>query len=215
MVLTPASVLQRAQYGEVGDLADSGEGLPVDLATLPEGVSVRDYVSTEAVQREVKRRFGRFLRTYRDGDASREEKGGAKYADVIHRMCSENLQSLEVSYTDLSRSESTIALWMADHPLQIINLLHASAKEVVLSLYPDYGTIRDEIYVRISDLPIVDDIRDIRQIHLNALVKVRGVCTRRSNVFPQLKLVRAIWDRHGVGTHASCRFTTTAATVAR
>jgi DNA replication licensing factor MCM2 len=43
--------------------------------------------------------------------------------------------------------------------------------------------------VRITKLPIVDQIRDIRQAHLNCLIKISGVVTRRTGVFPQLREV--------------------------
>ncbi len=43
--------------------------------------------------------------------------------------------------------------------------------------------------MRISDLPISDRLRDLRQNHLNCLIRVSGVVTRRSGVFPQLKSV--------------------------
>lgn len=46
------------------------------------------------------------------------------------------------------------------------------------------------IHVRIPDLPVVDSLRDLRQIHLNCLVKTSGVVTRRTNVLPQLNLVK-------------------------
>lgn len=41
--------------------------------------------------------------------------------------------------------------------------------------------------MRIRDLPVQDKLRDLRQSHLNALVKIRGVVTKRSPVFPELK----------------------------
>lgn len=43
------------------------------------------------------------------------------------------------------------------------------------------------MFVRIRDLPVQDKLRDLRQSHLNALVKIRGVVTKRSPVFPELK----------------------------
>jgi DNA replicative helicase MCM subunit Mcm2 (Cdc46/Mcm family) len=52
----------------------------------------------------------------------------------------------------------------------------------------EYADIRPDIHVRIADLPVSDNLRDIRQQHLNALIKVTGVVTRRTNVFPQLKV---------------------------
>lgn len=39
-------------------------------------------------------------------------------------------------------------------------------------MIPDYSDIHPEIHVRISELPVKEMIRDVRQIHLNALVKV-------------------------------------------
>lgn len=44
--------------------------------------------------------------------------------------------------------------------------------------------------MRITDLPISDNIRDIRQSHLNALIRIGGVVTRRTGVFPQLQSVK-------------------------
>ena len=57
----------------------------------------------------------------------------------------------------------------------------------MLDFFPDYEAIHGEVHARITDLPIADSLRDLRQVHLNALVKVTGVVTRRSGVFPKLK----------------------------
>ena len=46
------------------------------------------------------------------------------------------------------------------------------------------------IHVRIEGLPIQDSLRDLRQTHLNALIKTSGVVTRRTTVMPQLSLVK-------------------------
>mmetsp|Transcript_26835 Transcript_26835/g.82530 ORF Transcript_26835/g.82530 Transcript_26835/m.82530 type:complete len:421 (-) Transcript_26835:1087-2349(-) len=106
-------------------------------------------------------------------------------------MCAKNLASFEVSYQSLSSNAPILAIWVADAPRDIIEIFDEVANELVLSseYFPDYGKIRDEIHVRISDLPIVDTLRDLRQNHLNQLVRVSGVVTRRSTVFPQLKIV--------------------------
>lgn len=47
-----------------------------------------------------------------------------------------------------------------------------------------------EVHVRVSNLPLMDEIRQLRNFHLNALVKVSGVVTRRTGVFPQLRLIK-------------------------
>ena len=43
--------------------------------------------------------------------------------------------------------------------------------------------------MRITHLPISDRLRDLRQNHLNCLIRVSGVITRRSAVYPQMKAV--------------------------
>ena len=55
------------------------------------------------------------------------------------------------------------------------------ATQVVLGEFDSYGDIHDEIYVRISDLPIKDKLRDLRQANLHQLVRVEGVVTRRTS----------------------------------
>ena len=62
--------------------------------------------------------------------------------------------------------------------------------QVVLISYPNYHRIHSEIHVRITDLPSIASLRDLRRVHLNNLVRVSGVVTRRSGVFPQLKYVK-------------------------
>jgi DNA replication licensing factor MCM2 len=138
---------------------------------------------TEIVGREVSRRFTQFLLSYTD------DKGNCVYRDRIKRMCDSNGQSLEVSYMHLSIAQPVFGMWVADAPEDMLEKLNETAMEVVKQLYPDYDQIHNEIFVRIVELPITDKLRDIRQVHLNALIKVSGVVTRRTGIYPQLKMV--------------------------
>jgi len=85
--------------------------------------------------------------------------------------------SFEVSYQSLSSHVPILAIWVADAPRDIIEIFDEVANELVTSAeyFPDYGKIKDEIHVRIRELPIVDTLRDLRQNHLNQLVRVHGV----------------------------------------
>jgi DNA replication licensing factor MCM2 len=65
-------------------------------------------------------------------------------------------------------------------------VLNEVAFELVGEVYPDYYKIHNEVYIRVKDLPVEDKLRDLRQIHLNALIKIRGVVTKRTGVFPEL-----------------------------
>ncbi len=104
-------------------------------------------------------------------------------------MCAKNGQSLEVSYLHLSQAVPVLAIWLADVPKEMLRIFDETATEVVQDIFEHYWMIHSEIHVRITNLPIVDQLRTLRQTHLNALVKVSGVVVRRSGVSPQLKEV--------------------------
>jgi DNA replication licensing factor MCM2 len=94
-----------------------------------------------------------------------------------------------VSYLHLSQREPMLAIWVADAPADMLEIFNQVAKQEALKLYPAYEAIVKDIFVRITELPILDQIRDIRQAHLNCLIKIAGVVTRRTGVFPQLQEV--------------------------
>jgi DNA replication licensing factor MCM2 len=122
------------------------------------------------------------------------------YEERIRHMCSSNGAALEVSYLHLVAKQPTLALWISEAPRDVLDVLNEAATRHALRLFPSYHAIRDEIHVRVSDVPIVDSLRDLRRNNLDGLVKVSGVITRRSGVFPQLKL--AYYDC------IRCKFTT-------
>ena len=100
-------------------------------------------------------------------------------------MCQLNRQSIEVNFVHISNKQPSLAIWLAEEPACMLPILNEVAADIVAEVYPDYYKIKDEIFVRIRDLPVEDKLRDLRQLHLNALVKFRGVVTKRSSIFPQ------------------------------
>lgn len=79
----------------------------------------------------------------------------------------------------------------------MLPLFDEVALDVILLFYPSYTRIHAEVHVRITELPTSYTLRDLRQTHLDALVRVSGVVTRRSGVFPQLKYVKFDCQRCG------------------
>lgn len=71
----------------------------------------------------------------------------------------------------------------------MLPILNTVAAEIVQEIYPDYAEFHQEIFVRIHDLPVEDKLRELRQVHLNALIKFRGVVTKRTQVFPQFSRI--------------------------
>jgi DNA replication licensing factor MCM2 len=91
-----------------------------------------------------------------------DQSSQAVYPSRITKMCTDNKQSLEVSFTHISIAEPTLSIWVADHPELIIELFDEEATNLVLSAYPDYARIHSRIKVRIGELPIIDKIRNLR-----------------------------------------------------
>lgn len=102
-------------------------------------------------------------------------------------MCQNNLCSLQIDFNSFSNKYPTLAIWLAEEPALMLPILNVVAFEVLSDAYPDYNKYHSEIFVRVRDLPVQDQIRDIRVQHLNALIKIRGVVTKRTGVFPELK----------------------------
>lgn len=71
------------------------------------------------------------------------------------------------------------------------------AKDIVLQIFPSYERVTSDIHVRISDLPLIEDLRTLRKLHLNQLVRTVGVITSTTGVLPQLCVVKYDCNRCG------------------
>ncbi|KAJ3113955.1 MCM DNA helicase complex subunit [Phlyctochytrium bullatum] len=145
---------------------------------------VADYVNMEGPRQAIRKEFTRFLTSYLN------ENGDSVYGERIRAMCEANGESLEVSFEHLQSACANLAILLTNCPTEMLKILDVVAFEVVLSGFEEYDRIKAEIHVRITDLPIIDSIRSLRQSDLNTLVRVSGVVTKRTLVFPQLKYVK-------------------------
>ena len=50
--------------------------------------------------------------------------------------------------------------------------------------------IVSKVHVRVCNLPLVEDIRSLRQLHLNQLLRTMGVVTSCTGVLPRLSMVK-------------------------
>ena len=79
----------------------------------------------------------------------------------------------------LTRREPVLALWLHEAPRDVLDVLREAATRHVLRTFPGYGAIRDEIHVRVADVPLQDSLRHLTRVHLDGLVRVAGVvCIR-------------------------------------
>lgn len=164
---------------------DENEVAPLDHEELGDVKGqLSDYVTMEAPRQTIRNEFHRFLTSFVN------EHGVSVYGERIKGMCEAESQSLEVDYAHLCATNATIAFFLTNAPAQILPIFNEVAMDVVLSGFENYENIFNEIYVRITNLPAVETLRDLRQIHLNTLIRVAGVVTKRTAVYPQLNLVK-------------------------
>ncbi|EIW68302.1 hypothetical protein TREMEDRAFT_39804 [Tremella mesenterica DSM 1558] len=177
---------RRRQYDERMDEDDVEEEDEMSLEHLGDvkAASIAEWVSIDAVRRAIQKHFRSFLMTYVD------ENGQSVYGQRIKHLGEINSESLEVSYLHLGQSRPILAYFLANSPQPMLQLFDTVALDAILLYYPSYDQIHSEIHVRITELPSALSLRDLRQTNLNCLVRVSGVVTRRTGVFPQLKYVK-------------------------
>ncbi|KAI9734631.1 MAG: MCM DNA helicase complex subunit [Cirrosporium novae-zelandiae] len=188
---------RRHHYDEDQEDEDMGDDImeeELSLETLQDikASSLTEWIALPSVYRTIAREFKAFLTEYTD------EHGSSVYGTRVRTLGEVNAESLEVSYDHLAASKAILAYFLANAPSEILKIFDQVAMDVVLLHYPDYERIHSEIHVRISDLPIHYTLRQLRQTHLNCLVRVSGVVTRRTGVFPQLKYIKFKCNKCGV-----------------
>ncbi|TFK88748.1 MCM-domain-containing protein [Polyporus arcularius HHB13444] len=177
----------RRQYDErkdMDDLQGIDDELPLEQLSDIKAKSIAEWIANERVRRSIVRHFRQFLMTYVD------EHGASVYGQRIRQLGENNSESLEVSYLHLADSKPILAYFLTNCPTAMLAIFDEVALSAILLYYPAYERIHSEVHVRITDLPLSSSLRDLRRSHLNTLVRVSGVVTRRTGVFPQLKYVK-------------------------
>lgn len=194
--LTKQPRRRRHHYDDDEDM-DMDENImeeELSLETLQDvkASNITEWVTNPPVMKSIAREFKSFLTEYIDAN------GTSVYGTRIRTLGEVNSESLEVSYDHLSSTKAILAYFLANAPAEMLKIFDKAAFEVVRLHYPNYELIHPEIHVRISDLPVQYTLRQLRQSHLNCLVRVSGVVTRRTGVFPQLQMVKFTCNKCGV-----------------
>jgi DNA replication licensing factor MCM2 len=142
---------------------------------------ITEWLRQPHVIRFIQTTFSKFIKSYKD------DEGVLVYEQRIIEMCSNNRQSLEVNFPHISQYSSFLASWIEEHPALIMPHLNDVAFHLTCEIFPNYPNIQNEMFVRIKQSSMLDNLRDLRHIHLNTLINIRGVVTKRTNVFPMLK----------------------------
>lgn len=120
------------------------------------GMVLSDYLSQDGIGHYFGQEFKTFLTSFTD------EEDVAVYAERIKAMCETNGESLEISYDHLAKSKPVLAYVVSNSPAEALRIFDRFAMDVTLDIFPHYDDIRQEIHVRISDLPEPENLRDLR-----------------------------------------------------
>jgi len=156
----------------------------IENLEVMKGHGLREWIKMIGPKTEIYNRFKNFLKTIVD------EHGHNVFREKIRYMVEANHQSLVIDYNLLYQSEEVLAYFLVEAPLEMLQIFDEAAKDYVFSLYPHYHKIAKEIHVRISDLPLIEELRSLRQLHLSQLVRTNGVITSSTSVLPQLNLIK-------------------------
>jgi DNA replication licensing factor MCM2 len=195
--LTKQPRRMRRRYDEDQDDMDMADDImqneiPLDALGDVKAANLTDWVSLPAVRRTIAKEFKNFLTEWVDA------KGDSVYGERVKALGEANSESLEVSFDHLMDAKAPLAYFVSNVPTEILPIFDEVAMDAVLIHYSNYMDIHDEIHVRMSELPVHLSLRELRQSHLNNLIRTSGVVTRRSGVFPQLKYVKFDCSKCGV-----------------
>lgn len=62
----------------------------------------------------------------------------------------------------LAHREQVLAYFLPEAPLQVLEIFDEVAKELVLASFPSYERVTSEIHVRVSELPLIEELRTFR-----------------------------------------------------
>jgi len=75
-----------------------------------------------------------------------------------------NMSSFVVEFPVLVAKEQILAYFLPEAPLEMLQIFDKVAKDLVLNMFPQYERVASEIHARISDLPLVEEIRTFRYL---------------------------------------------------
>ncbi|KAI3648935.1 hypothetical protein MP228_006789 [Amoeboaphelidium protococcarum] len=177
---------RRRRQGDDGASEEGYDPNALDTAFVLDDLkdrTVAQWVIMDQPRLHISHQFRKFLSEFKN------DHGVLVYEERIQRMCEQNGRSLEISFVDLTHSHAILALWLADAPAEMLEIFDEVAAKMVAERFDMYSRIVDEIHVRITDLPTVETIRELRHHHVNKLVRISGVVTKRSSLMPQIKYV--------------------------
>jgi len=184
---------QRTSRSDLGTPGGSMGDIDVDEEDVPESAydltheKLGDAMQVEKrLEAKIKRCFQQFLIKF-----TSEGQQEPKYPDLLNKMSEEFHKHLDVSFVHMQQWSPNLALWIAEEPAKILPILNETLLSEAERKFETYRLIRatdeNELRVAIHSFPLGEPIRELNTKHLNKLVNVNGVITKRSVVSNQVK----------------------------
>lgn len=83
----------------------------------------------------------------------------------------------------MAEAYPALSFWIFESPNLILGHLNTVLLDVANRFYPGYESIHNQMFIKISDFPLEEKLRDLRTFHINNLIKVKGVITKKYPVY--------------------------------
>merc|ERR1719203_1208865 len=138
------------------------------------------------LEAKIKKCFQQFVLKFKVEGASEP-----RYPDMLRKMAEDNQQHLDVNFAHIQTWSGPLAGWIADYPLKILPILNETLMHEAARKFETYKKMQDddlhELRVGVHSFFLREHIRQLNTKHLNRLVSVNGVVTKRSKVFNEVK----------------------------
>jgi len=154
---------------------------------------LKEWLQQERVKHEVDALFRRFVHNYREVPTE-----GALYEAKIRDLITHSKTSLIVDFMHMAKYSQVLYQWTVLQPKQMIEIFDKAAYEMVCERQSNFSLLwSKEVYVRFENIPVEEKLRSLTKDALETLIYLKGVVTRRTGVFPQLKQVQYDCGRCG------------------
>ncbi|MCQ2817571.1 MAG: ATP-binding protein [archaeon] len=132
--------------------------------------------------RFIRNTFTKLLKQKKDAE------GNTIYERKLVDVCKANKVSLEVNFNHIHEFAPSLANYLVSYPEIVLPYLDDVAFELTGELFPNFQNISDQVFIRITDFPNEIELRYLRCENIGRLVKIRGVVTKRTSVYPKLRI---------------------------
>eukprot|EP00210_Caulerpa_lentillifera_P000549 g530.t1 len=173
--------VESLQDGDLPEEEDNGEILLAEHQQT--GAPLKEWIIQDRVQHELSALFRRFLRNFRENEIP-------VYELRLRDLITYSRTSLMVDFMHLANFSRVLYQWTVLQPKPMIEVFNKVAYELVCQRQPNFDLLwSKEVYVRFENIPVEEKLRALTKASLDTLIYIKGVVTRRTGVFPQLKQV--------------------------